>query len=125
MLRLIPLLLALLALAACGAQPAQQTQPNTRPAEISAIQVEILESMPAQAVAVIEGGLGDGCTTLGEITQRREGNTITITVPAVHSGAEICTMVYQIFTERVQLEGSFEPGDYKVIVNGVERSFSV
>lgn len=125
MLRLITLLLALFALAACGAQPAQPIQPRTEPVVVEDVQVEILESDPVQVVAVIKGGLGNGCLSLGEITQRREGNTIEVTLLANHSGAEACTMIYQIVDERVRLDGSFAPGEYTLIVNGVERTFSV
>jgi hypothetical protein len=123
MLRLLAIMLAA-ALAACGAQPSQPAQ-HIEPAQIEAVSVEILESYPVQVVARIQGQLGNGCMSLGEITQRREGNTIEVSVPAIHSGAEVCTMQLQLINERLPLEGPFEPGDYTLIVNGVETSFSV
>jgi hypothetical protein len=125
MLRLIALTLTLIALAACAAGPGQVTPPRTEPVAVEEVQVEILESDPVQVVAVIKGGLGSGCLSLGEITQRRDGNTVEVTMLANHSGAEACTMIYQLVDERVPLEGPFAPGDYTLIVNGVERAFSV
>lgn len=125
MLRLIALILTLLALAACAAGPGQNTQPRTEPVAVEEVQVEVLESDPVQVVAVIRGGLGSGCLSLGETTQRREGNTVEVTMLANHSGAEACTMIYQLVDERVQLEGPFAPGEYTLIVNGVATEFSV
>jgi hypothetical protein len=124
MLRLLALLFALIALAACGGQgPA--SSPNTQPAQITTVNVELLESSPVQVVAHIQGELGNGCMSLGSITQRRDGNVVEVTVPAIHSGAEACTMQMQLIDQRVQLDGPFAPGDYTVRVNGVEATFSV
>ncbi|HMQ29319.1 MAG TPA: hypothetical protein PKD53_01275 [Chloroflexaceae bacterium] len=125
MLRLLAMLLAAVALAAWGAQPAQPAQQRVEPAEIETVTVEILESDPVQVVANIQGYLGNGCMSLGEITQSRSGDTVEVTVPAIHSGAEICTMQLQLIDERVPLEGPFAQGEYTLIVNGVETSFSV
>lgn len=127
MFRLIPILLLAL-LAACGvSQPAQPAPAagHSFPAQIESVSVEVAESFPVQVFVRMQGTLGDGCTSLGEITQRREGNTIEVSVPAIHSGAEVCTMQLQLINERLPLEGPFEPGDYTLIVNGVETSFSV
>lgn len=122
MLRLLTMLLAAAILAACGAQPAQQ---RVEAAEIETVTVDVLESDPVQVVANIQGYLGNGCMSLGAITQSRSGDTVEVTVPAIHSGAEVCTMQLQLIDERVPLEGPFAPGDYTLIVNGVETSFSV
>lgn len=124
MRRLIAILLAAAALAACGAQPDQST-PSASPAPITGVSVELLESDPVQVVAHIRGELGNGCMSLGAISQRREGNRVELSVPALHSGAEACTMQLQLIDQRVQLEGGFAPGDYVLIVNGVETPFSV
>ncbi|GAB4435884.1 MAG: hypothetical protein OHK0015_27150 [Chloroflexi bacterium OHK40] len=122
MLRLIILLGMLLALAACGTPT---PTPRTMPAEITGVEVEVLESQPVQVVAFVSGGLGDGCTSLGPISQARSGSTIELTVNATHSGAEACTMIYQTFEERIPLEGEFAPGQYTLIVNGSAHSFTV
>lgn|SRR5690606_1130300 len=127
MFRLIPILLLAL-LAACGvSQPAQPAPAagHSFPAQIESVSVEVAESFPVQVFVRMQGTLGDGCTSLGEITQRREGNTIEVSVIANHSGAEVCTMIAQLIDERVQLEGEFPAGEYIVRVNGVEERFTV
>jgi len=129
MLRLIAILFVAL-LAACGtaqpAAPAQPAQPaRSFPAQIDTVTVEIAESLPVQVFARLEGYLGDGCTSLGAITQSREGNLIEVSVLANHSGAEACTMIAQVIDERVQLEGEFPAGTYTVRVNGVEQTFQI
>lgn len=123
MFRLIPLLLIAL-LAACAAQPAQPAG-RSFPAQISGVEVEIAESLPVQVFARIQGDIGDGCHSLGAITQSRQGNAIDVTVTINHSGAEMCTMQMQMLDQRVQLEGDFPAGEYVVRVNGVEQAFTV
>jgi hypothetical protein len=134
-LRMLVILLALAALAACGAgapalgpaQPAGPTQPGpfSEPATIEMVEVELRESDPVQVVAHIEGYMANGCYSLGEISQRRDGNQIEVTVLADHSGAEVCTMQLQPIDERVLLEGDFAPGEYTLRVNEVETRFRV
>lgn len=124
MLRLLIIVLAIMALAACGGQPAAPA-PRTEPAQIDSVEVVVRESFPVQVAAHITGSLGNGCLSLGEITQRRDGNMIEVSVPANHSGAEACTMQLQLIDEMVELQGRFEPGDYTVSVNGVNATFSV
>jgi hypothetical protein len=124
MFRLIALFLTALALAACGAQPAQPGT-TTSPANVTGVEVSVRESLPVQVEAHITGQLGDGCMSLGPITQTRSGNLIEVSVPAIRTQAEICTMVMQLIDERVTLEGEFAPGEYTVRVNGVETSFTV
>lgn len=126
MLRLLSLLLALGLLAACGAQPTPQGGPaRSEPAQIDTVTVHTRESNPVQVVAQIQGQLGNGCMSLGQITQRREGNLVEVTVLANHSGAEVCTMQLQLIDQELELEGPFAPGDYLLRVNGVEQPFSV
>lgn len=125
MLRIVFLALVVAMLAACSPQPALQNTQRVEPATITTVDVEQLESSPVQIVAHIQGELGNGCMSLGEITQTRNGNVVEITVPAVHSGAEACTMIMQLIDERVQLDGTFDPGTYTLRVNGVETTFNV
>ena len=126
MFRFLPILMLAL-LAACGAAIPSQPAPAGRdfPAQIDSVSVEVAESFPVQVFAHIQGTLGDGCTSLGAITQQREGNTIEVSVNAHHSGAEVCTMMAKFIDERVQLDGTFPAGEYTVRVNGVETTFTV
>jgi hypothetical protein len=72
--------------------------------------------------AFIQGELGDGCTSLEPIQQRRSGDTLDIVVKSRREG-EVCTMIMQFVDEWVPLDGSFAPGDYTVRANTAVTSF--
>jgi hypothetical protein len=74
--------------------------------------------------ALFEGILPDGCTSLGSITQERQGTTISVTVTTVRTG-EVCTQVVQLVSDRVRLQGDFPSGSYVARVNGVEARFTL
>ena len=99
--------------------------PRSGVVTIERVEFVVLESYPLQVQAHITGYLGDGCTTFAGISQQREGHVITITVKAVHSGAEICTAIAPMLDQSVMLEGSFTPGQYTVIVNGTAYQLTV
>ena len=92
---------------------------------VTDISIQILESFPLQVHVVVQGYLGDPCTMVNEITQRRDGNTIHIRITTKRSKEEICIQVIDEVTIRVPLEGAFFPGRYKVIVNDVEKDFVI
>ena len=86
--------------------------------------VLVAQSAPAQVSVQIKGSLPDPCSGVGTIAQRREGNKIIVAVP-VRRGNTICAQVIQPTTVTVRLEGTFEPGSYTVVINGVERTFKI
>ena len=92
---------------------------------INDISVLLLESFPVQVHIVVDGFLRDGCTTLNEITQRRDGNTISVHITTKRPQDAVCIQVIKEVQERVPLEGGFLPGRYKVIVNDVEEEFEI
>lgn len=99
--------------------------PRSGVVTIERVEFVVLESYPLQVQAHITGYLGDGCTTLTGISQQREGHVITITVKAIHSGAEMCPAIAPMLDQSVMLEGSFTPGQYTVIVNGTAYQLTV
>jgi hypothetical protein len=115
-------LVMLLLLSACGTAAGTGT---TGRMQVDSVDVQIAESFPPQVFVRFQGVLGDGCTTLGEMSQRRKGNTIDVTVATNHSGAEVCTAIAQLVDKTIKLEGDFPPGEYIVRVNGVERQFRI
>ena len=58
----------------------------------------------------MEGELGDGCTALDSVSQRRRGNNVDITMRFRRQG-EVCTMILQFVNQWVPLDGPFAPGD--------------
>lgn len=122
MLRVIAAILFAVALTACAASA---PQPRAVPVQIDTVTTAILESDPVRLQVRLQGYLGDGCTSLGEIAQQRDGNTIRITVTGVHSGAEVCTAIAQILDETLIFDGPFAPGEVLVQVNGVETRVTI
>jgi hypothetical protein len=93
--------------------------------QVDNVEVQVAESAPPQVSARVQGTLGNGCYSLGQITQQRNGNTIEVTITTKHSGAEVCTMIAQMVDETIRLEGDFPSGEYTVRANGVEKTFMV
>jgi hypothetical protein len=92
---------------------------------INDISVEVLEIFPVQVQVVVNGHLSDGCTELNEITQQREENTIHIRITTKRPKDAFCILIIKAFQDRIRLKGDFPAGNYKVIVNGVEKEFRV
>jgi len=92
---------------------------------INDISVEILESFPLQVHIMVNGYLSDSCTTLNEITQQRDENVIKVHITTKRPKDEICAQVITEVEERIPIEGTFLPGQYKVIVNEVEKEFEL
>ena len=86
--------------------------------------VLIAESLPVQVSVEVIGYLPDGCTTRHETHQSREGNTVTIQMTMKRRNDRICTKVVTDIRERIFI-GTFPPGDYRVIVNGVKKKFRI
>lgn len=92
---------------------------------VNKISVEILESYPYQIHIVVDGYLSDGCTTLDEITQQRDGNTINVHITTKRPKDAFCIQAITEIQERIPLDGGFLTGHYKVIVNDVEKKFEL
>ena len=88
------------------------------------VSVLIAESQPVQVTVEVIGYLPDGCTTRHETHQSREGNTVTIQMTMKRSKDRICTKVVTDVREQIYI-GTFAPGDYHLIVNGVKKKFRV
>ena len=91
--------------------------------QIERVDVRILESFPPQAVAHVEGVLGDGCTEFHSLEQRRSGNMVTVTILNTRPREAICTMIAKLYKADIPLEGPYPPGQYVVRVNGLEKAF--
>ena len=86
--------------------------------------VLIAGSMPVQVSVDIIGYLPDGCTSRHETHQSRKGNTATIQMTMKRRKARICTKVVTDYCERIYI-GTFAPGNYVVIRNGVKKKFRI
>lgn len=95
-------------------------------ATVESIEIMILESFPVQVNVHVTGFLGDGCTTLGEIVTRQEGETFFVSIGTQRPADAICTQIAAVFEENVPLDVNGLPaGTYQVNVNGVTDAFTL
>jgi len=95
-------------------------------AVVESVDAQILESFPVQVHAVVRGTLGDGCTTLDEVTTTREGNTFLIRLTTERPADAVCTQAVVPFEEVVPLDVVGLPaGQYTVDANGVTTTFEL
>jgi inhibitor of cysteine peptidase len=86
----------------------------------------ILESFPVQVNVHVTGWLGDGCTTLDQVTQVQTGNTITVRITTARPTDAICTQQLVGFEKTIALDVAGLPaGTYTVDVNGVIDTFTL
>ncbi|RPI50641.1 MAG: hypothetical protein EHM56_10565 [Chloroflexi bacterium] len=127
--------MALLALALLGCGPAARPSPTPAPGPggvirgeptVESLDVLILESFPVQVNVVVRGALGDGCTTLDEVTTTREGNLFRIRLTSQRPADAVCTLALVPFEEVVPLDVVGLPaGQYTVDANGVTETFEL
>lgn len=88
-----------------------------REIQITGINVRILESYPYQ-LRVQPMGFLSGCDKLHGVAQRRDGNTITISVTASSPKGAVCIAQVTDYEGDIALEGGFLSGGYTITVNG-------
>lgn len=111
---------AVLAAVACS-------EPSERlPLPIETVDVVLMESQPVQVSVRVRGYLPDSCYVFAGVAQSRNGNTFVIELDMTRTADDdaVCLQRIEIVEHTVAL-GSLPPGDYRVTVNGIERSFRV
>jgi inhibitor of cysteine peptidase len=95
-----------------------------REARVTSVSVQILESFPVQARAVVQGELPDGCTAIDSIEQSREGNEFRVHILTSRPADAFCTLALVPFEETIPLEvRGLGAGEYRVVANGVAATF--
>ena len=113
-------LLIVLILSGCNA-----VEPEQDLANVTEIDILILESFPVQVHVVAKGYLPNPCTQIDEIIKSREGNDFTVTIKTQTSPGP-CIQVIQPFEETISLDVyGLSAGTYNVNVNGIEDSFTL
>lgn len=90
---------------------------------VDVVEVIVAESEPLQVSVRVKAWV-DACTVLGTISQSRDGNVITITITTKRT-SEVCIQLAVRIDETIRLDGLFPPGEYRVTVNGVTRTFGI
>jgi inhibitor of cysteine peptidase len=112
----------LLVLAGCE----KSSDPSSirREARVTGVSVQILESFPVQARAVVQGELSDGCTTIDSIEQSRQGNEFRVRLMTTRPADAFCTQVLVPFEETIPLQvRGLSAGEYRVVANGLVATF--
>jgi hypothetical protein len=122
---LISLLALTLLLTACADDDTTTTSGATR-AEVTEVEFLYLESLPVQVRAVVRGNLPTPCHGLSPSSPERPADPrvvveVTLTPPAADV---VCAQVITPFEITIDL-GSFAAGDWTLVLNGVEYSFTV
>jgi len=95
-------------------------------ANVKRIEILILESFPVQVQVRAMGYLPDGCTTICDISQSREGDVFTVIITTSRPADAFCTQVLVDFEELIPLDVVGLPaGTYTVDVNGVTDTFTL
>ncbi len=118
-LGLIPLL------ASCTSVTGSEEEVEIKPIPIDSVEVLILESLPVQVKAHIQGTIGDGCSEIESVTQKRSDQTITITILRRRPKDAVCIQIAKLYDETISLDGAFPPGSYVVQVNDFEKTFTI
>jgi hypothetical protein len=87
------------------------------PTTIESVDALIMESFPAQISLKISGYQPDGCDFPVQVTQRREGSTITVEIFRDVPLAVMCPAMLITYDDTLKLDGTFEPGTYTILVN--------
>jgi len=100
-------------------------EPRINLAEVTEIDILILESFPVQVHVVASGYLPNPCTKIEEIIQSREGDNFFVTIKT-KSSLLPCIQVLTPFEETIALDVYGLPaGTYNVNVNGIEDTFTL
>lgn len=95
-------------------------------AHVEEVDLQVLNSSPAQVNVIAKGYLSDSCEQLDQIETRRQGKTFTVTLTIRREG-EICLEVLTPFEEVIPLEmNGLETGVYTVKVNNdISKTFEL
>ncbi|WP_321419635.1 hypothetical protein [uncultured Methanomethylovorans sp.] len=95
-------------------------------ASVDTVQALVMESFPVQVSVEATGYLPDGCTTIGNVTTKKGGNTFYVEISTVRPRDALCTQALVPFTESMPLNVTgLEKGVYIVDVNGQTASFEL
>ena len=98
----------------------------TGAATVETLHILIMESFPVQVNVQAIGYVGDGCTSIDEITTERDEDTFYIHISTVRPADAICTQQLVAFDELISLDvHGLEAGTYTVNVNGETATFTL
>jgi inhibitor of cysteine peptidase len=96
-------------------------------AQVDSLEINLLGTPPSVRVQVVaRGNLPDGCTKVTDISQKRDGNTFTVTLGTFRAPNVMCIQVITPFIQTVDLNvAGLKAGTYTVNVDGVSKQFTL
>jgi inhibitor of cysteine peptidase len=96
-------------------------------AKVDSLEIKTTGSLPQAKVQVVaRGTLPDGCTKITDISQKRDGNTFTVTLGTYREPNVMCIQVITPYIETIDLDVTGLPaGTYTVVVDGVSKQFTL
>lgn len=109
-----------------GTPPTDVPPVDSGEAIVESITVNVLESFPVQAQAVVRGQLPDACAFVENVRVLRESRTFRIQLRIARQPNQRCAQVLTPFEEVVSLDVNGLPaGEYDVRVNNLRTTFSL
>jgi hypothetical protein len=99
---------------------------------VVAVEVRPLDTNPVQVELVIRGTLPDQCTYQFYSVENRAEQTVKVNLDGIHPADTSCLQTDQTIQyvlplgrDMPEAERGFPPGDYKLVVNNYQTSFSI
>jgi len=92
---------------------------------INSVNVNVMESSPAQISLDVAGEHPDGCQLPVVVNQTRDGNTITLEIYREVPADMMCPMMLNPYEATITLDGTFDSGSYTISVNDVNQSVDI
>jgi hypothetical protein len=96
-------------------------------AQVDSLEINILGTPPSVRVQVVaRGNLPDSCTKVTDISQKRDGNTFTVTLGTFRAANIMCIQIITPFIQTVDLNvAGLKAGAYTATVDGVSKQFTL
>lgn len=95
-------------------------------ARIRTVDIEMQESFPIGAVAVVRGDLQDSCSVIDLIEVNKVESLFSISLHTAKPKDVMCAQVISPFTERISLDiDGLSAGTYTVSANGITNTFAL
>ncbi len=96
----------------------------TKPLQIESVDVLVAESNPPKVSVKVTGVIPDACTSPRDPQISQDGSTFTITILGDRPADMACAQVISTYQQTIPI-GTLQPGNYRVVVNGVNKDFTV
>lgn len=102
------------------------SSPVTGLAEVTALDIRLLDTFPIQIQLIVEGILPDSCTTIERIERTRQDGTFRITLHTIRATGVACSEAEIPFSETIDLDVlGLTAGIYTVTVNNISGTFTL